>query len=240
MRLTILVSGALALGLSACSSAGQGNAAAQPSDNASSQAAAIPEKLAPFGDGYPAAGDPCRKLGESAATSNYLDDSAILVGCPSEAAAKAVGGKVVGNVDGIRLVSIPMGDANVGMVSPVGENGPPPPPDTTSIDVKVPGTDYNATAQIPCGFKGMPPTGSCFAGVKRKWGEDGTTLVEVTKPDGMKRALFFKGTTPYGADSAQADGSAGWDFKVSRKGDEVTIKFGPETYVVVDALVEGG
>lgn len=40
--------------------------------------------------------------------------------------------------------------------------------------------------------------------------------------------------------SAQSDGSAGWDFAFTRDGDMVTIKFGPETYVIVDALVVGG
>lgn len=107
-------------------------------------------------------------------------------------------------------------------------------------DALVEGTDYNATTLLPCGFGGNPPEDTCEAGVKRNWGEDGTHLVEVTKPDGMKRALFFTGTTPTSADSAQADGSAGWDFTTSREGDQVTITFGPETYVVVDALIEGG
>lgn len=107
-------------------------------------------------------------------------------------------------------------------------------------DAKVPGTEYHATAPIPCGFGGAAPTGTCDAGVIRQWGEDGTTLVEVQKPDGMKRAIFVKGTEPYGADSAQADGSAGWDFTTTREGDRVTVKFGPESYVIVDAFVEGG
>ena len=107
-------------------------------------------------------------------------------------------------------------------------------------DFADPVTGYNATATVPCGFAGAAPTTNCDAGVKRNWGEDGTTLVEVTKPDGRKRAIFFRGTTPYGADSAQADGSAGWDFTTTRNGDQVTIEYGPETYIVVDAFVEGG
>ena len=109
-----------------------------------------------------------------------------------------------------------------------------------SDDVLVAGTDYSATASVPCGFRGDAPTQSCPAGVKRNWGEDGTTLVEVTKPDGFKRAIFFRGTTPFSADSAQADGSASWTFTVTRSGDRTTIKYGPETYVIVDAFVEGG
>ncbi|CDO35704.1 META domain-containing protein [Novosphingobium sp. KN65.2] len=124
-----------------------------------------------------------------------------------------------------------------------GSSGPPSPQPTTlpgTEDALVPGTDYHATAQVPCGMAGKPPNSRCFAGVKRHWGPDGTHLVEVTRPDGRKRAIFFRGTTPYGADSAEADGSAGWQFTVTRNGDRNTIQFGPESYVIVDALVEGG
>lgn len=85
------------------------------------QAFAWPAALSPFGDGYPNAGDPCRRLGESALTVNYLDDSAILVGCPGSAsdgaaaALAAPGVKVVGEALGVTMISIPQGDANAGL-----------------------------------------------------------------------------------------------------------------------------
>lgn len=107
-------------------------------------------------------------------------------------------------------------------------------------DALVPGTDYHATAQIKCSVNGGTPTAMCPAGVKRNWGEDGTTLVEITRPNGMKRAIFFNGTHAYGADSAEADGSAAYTFKATRRGDETLIEYGPERYVIVDAFVVGG
>ena len=229
MRYAFIMAGASALALSACGDAAEDTS--EPDATAAEEVAVIPDSLAPFGDGYPAAGDPCRRLGESAATSNYLDDSAALVGCPTQASAEALDGTIVDTIEGVRLVSVPMGDANAGMVPPVAAG---------DGDALVAGTDYNATTILDCGFGGKPPTQSCDAGIKRNWGEDGTHLVEVVKPDGRKRALFFTGTKPTGADSAQADGSAGWDFASTREGDRVTVKFGPETYVIVDAMIEGG
>lgn len=109
-----------------------------------------------------------------------------------------------------------------------------------SEDALVEGTEYNATAEVQCGFDGAAPTQSCEAGVKRNWGEDGSNLVEIKKPDGFTRAIFFNGATAFGADSAESDGSAGWDFETSTQGDQITVKFGPETYVIVDALITGG
>jgi hypothetical protein len=189
--------------------------------------AAIPASLAPFGEGWPKAGDPCRRLGESPATANWLDDSAVLVGCPTAEAAAALGGKVLATVEGVTVVTVPTRDASAGMPAADG-------------DAKVAGTDYNATAELPCSVDGGNTLQRCTAGVKRKWGEDGTTLVEVTKPDGRMRALFFKGKVATSTDGVEADGSAAYAFNAERMDDETRISFGPERYVVPDAFVAGG
>jgi hypothetical protein len=83
-----------------------------------------PSGLNVMGDGYPNPGDPCRRIGESAATVNYLDDSAILIGCPgtsrdepAAALTRATDGHVVGAVQNVTLISISLGDANVGLGS---------------------------------------------------------------------------------------------------------------------------
>lgn len=124
--------GALAaLALTAC---GQAPSSAPPASTSEPQAPAAvatiwPSTLNAFGEGFPKTGDPCRRIGESAATINFLDDSAILVGCPGAAtdepaaAIIAGGGRAVGTEQNITLISIPQGDANVGMTEGGSEAG---------------------------------------------------------------------------------------------------------------------
>jgi len=75
---------------------------------------AWPASLRPFGDGYPRAGDACRRMGETAAVADHLDHTRTLVGCPGSAdSPEAQGlvtegnGKVVGEIEGVTLVSLP-------------------------------------------------------------------------------------------------------------------------------------
>jgi hypothetical protein len=215
--------------LAAC---GQPKADSAPAETPAAPAA-IPASLAPFGEGYPNAGDPCRRLGESPATANWLDDSAVLVGCPTAEAAAALGGRVVDTAEGVTVVTIPTGDANAGLTAAVPGDG------DGQGDAKVEGTDYNATAEIPCAVDGGEPKLRCKAGVKRNWGDDGTTIVTVTRPDGGSRSLFFKDGKALSADGAEADGSAAYAFKAERVGDDTRISFGPERYVVPDVFVTG-
>jgi hypothetical protein len=94
------------------------NAAAAP------EPFAWPASLAPFGNGYPNAGNACRRLGESPATSAYLDHTATLVGCPGGGDSASVRAMlrdprahVVGEADGVTLISIPtngMGSGGTG------------------------------------------------------------------------------------------------------------------------------
>lgn len=84
------------------------------SDDAATGSFMWPVSLNVMGNGYPSDGDPCRRLGESAAVSDYLDDSATLIGCPGNQGAEAAqaqvrdrSARVVGTVDGVTLLSVP-------------------------------------------------------------------------------------------------------------------------------------
>jgi hypothetical protein len=108
--------------LSACGS--KDNASSDPNvppPGASAEPIPFPASLTVVGDGYPNSGDACRRIGESAATVDWLDDSADLVGCPTDADAKALGGRIVGNVEGISIVSVPMGGPGSAMKAPVAD-----------------------------------------------------------------------------------------------------------------------
>lgn len=108
----------LAFGLAACGSGNEAASDVAPSEAPATEAAAVsafPASLRVVGDGYPVSGAPCRRLGESEATVDWLDDSADLVGCPTKDSARELGGKLVGVIDGITLVSVPRGDANRGL-----------------------------------------------------------------------------------------------------------------------------
>lgn len=93
----LLLGSVAALSLAACSQPEQ--TSSTPPVSATPPAAAPfawPATLRVVGDGYPAAGAPCRRIGETAATIDYLDDSADLVGCPAsdQAAIAALGGDI--------------------------------------------------------------------------------------------------------------------------------------------------
>lgn len=88
-------------GLSAC---------ATPTSEPGQAAYAFPEGLRIMSEGYPYSGGPCRLLGETFATSELLDDSADLLGCPADAMQDprvSSVGRVVGQYEGVVLVSVP-------------------------------------------------------------------------------------------------------------------------------------
>ena len=222
------ISLAAALLVSGCKPAAESaSPAAAPTDPAVAAAAPAtwPASLNVMGEGFPDPGDACRKIGESEATVNYLDDSATLVGCLSAADAEMLGGSVVATVDGVTLVSVPSSVARAGDGDGQG-------------DAKVAGTNYNATAQIRCaGYKGAA-AGMCEAGVVR--GTETGTYVEVTLPDGVQRTIFFNNDGSFlSFSAAEADGTAAMKSASSREGDTTIATLGSERYEIPDAFVKG-
>jgi len=230
MQHTRTISGILSAGAAMALLAGCNQAAPADDDDSAQQttdAFQWPASLKVVGDGYPGPGAPCRRIGETAATIDFLDDSAALVGCPTAEEADKLGGKVLTVVDGVTLVSVPNDRAAM-----AGEGD-------GQGDALVAGTSYNATAQISCaGYKGAGPA-QCDAGVIR--GGDTGTTVEVKLADGTKRAIFFN---PDGSflsfSTAEADGTAAMKISSQKKGDITIAKIGTEVYEIPDAFLTGG
>ncbi|GAB4324714.1 MAG: hypothetical protein OHK0047_09250 [Leptolyngbyaceae cyanobacterium] len=101
-------------------------------------------------------------------------------------------------------------------------------------DATVPGTNYNATGNVPCSMGGGQPTTSCPFGVVREG--NGSGSVTITKPDGRKRVIFFKNGKAIRYDQSQADRGT---FSASKQGDLAIIRIGQERYEIPDAVIFG-
>lgn len=106
-------------------------------------------------------------------------------------------------------------------------------PNEPSGDALVAGTDFQATGNIDC----TTPQGSsqCPFGVHREGA--GSGWVQITRPNGAKRAIFFEHGKPVRFDASEADNAA---FSVARKGDNSVVRIRNETYVIPDAVISGG
>ena len=94
------------------------------------------------------------------------------------------------------------------------------------------GTNYNATAEVPCITAADAPKGRCKAGVMRMAGGEAT--VELQTPDGGQRHIYFKNGRP---DSSDANAP----MRATRQGDVNIIRIGTvEVYEIPDAFVVGG
>ncbi len=220
-----LLSVCISLLLVACQ-ADPSNAPAAPETATASEASPTwPASLVVVGEGFPNSGDACRVIGESSATINFLDDSATLAGCLDASAAAQLGGTTVGMVDGVTLVSVPRAAAAAGDGDSQG-------------DAMVAGTNYHATAQIPCsGYQGAAP-GLCNAGVVR--GTETGAYIDVTLPDGSTRTIFFGTDNAFLTFStAESNGTAALEVSSRREGDTTIAMLGTERYEVPDAFVIG-
>jgi hypothetical protein len=105
-------------------------------------------------------------------------------------------------------------------------------PATRPDDASVAGTNYNATADIPCALAAGAAMGRCPAGVMRF--ASGEARVEIRLPGGQIRRIHFKDGRATGHDG---DKTA---FAARRQSDLNIIQVGAETYQIVDAFISGG
>ena len=96
--------------------------------------------------------------------------------------------------------------------------------------------EVDATGQIPCAQHVGQPVVHCDFGVARQGG--GFATVVVTRPDGRRRAIFFRRGIPIGADTSEADGYG--EFGAHKESDLHFIRVGTERYEIPDAAVFGG
>ncbi len=95
---------------------------------------------------------------------------------------------------------------------------------------------FDASGNLPCAQALGQPTVPCRFAVARAGG--GYATVVVDRPDGGKRAIFFRLGIPIGADTSEADGYH--DFRSTQEGDLHLIRVGPERYEIPDAVILGG
>lgn len=101
-----------------------------------------------------------------------------------------------------------------------------------SRDALVAGTNYNATAEIPCISSAGAAKTRCKAGVMRMAG--GESTVDIKTADGGQRYIYFKNGRPSSSD-------ANAPMRVTRQGDVNIIRIGSvEVYEIPDAFVVGG
>ena len=191
-----------------------------------------PASFVVLGDGYPHSGDACRRLGESAATANYLDHRAMLIGCPgsnNSADVRAILGhqrhaRVVGHADGVTLISI----ATEG--TPVDSQKTLTPENQSPI---------TASGTLPCERGNGQTKTMCKFGVVHH--SDRSTTVVVYWPDGATRAIFFSVRGRVIGTAASASNRPMPGDTVTRKNGGINlISVGNERYEIEDSVLSGG
>jgi hypothetical protein len=107
--------------------------------------------------------------------------------------------------------------------------------DGGSDDALVPGTDFNATGQIPCARNAGQPMNSCDFGVKRDG--DGNGAITVFWPDGGNRVIFYEMKTPSSYDQSEADGRA--EMTVDQNAGLYTVTIGEQRFEIPDVVMAG-
>jgi hypothetical protein len=96
--------------------------------------------------------------------------------------------------------------------------------------------EFDATGRVACARDRGQPMTRCEFGVARAGG--GYATVVVTRPDGLKRGIYFTRGELLGADTSQADGYP--PVSASKQSDLYLISVGEERYEIPDAVIFGG
>jgi hypothetical protein len=105
----------------------------------------------------------------------------------------------------------------------------------SSGDAKVPGTEFNATGEVPCARHAGQPMSQCRFGVVREGG--GSGWIKIFWPDGGSRVIFFEKGTPSRYDESQADGGA--KMSVRLEADLYRVRVGDQHFEFPEALLLG-
>ena len=103
-------------------------------------------------------------------------------------------------------------------------------------DALVPGTEFNATGNIPCARMAGQPMGQCSFGVVRRG--DGSGSITVFWHEGGNRVLFFEDGTPMAFDRSEADGDA--QMTVGKEADLFYVRIGDQRFEIPEAVFLGG
>lgn len=95
---------------------------------------------------------------------------------------------------------------------------------------------FDAVGPVPCAQGTGAPMTDCAMGVARDG--SGSATVVVTKPDGVKRVLFFTDGAFVSSDTSHAGG--GFQSSATREGDLTLIRVDDERYEIPDAVIFGG
>ena len=156
--------------------------------------------------------------------------AALLGGCNNAT------GNVVADRDNPALVSDQSANASAAPGADAAD--PAVPVNALEGDALVPETGFSATGTVRCVTRAGRAPRDCSAGVVRN--RDGTAVVTIFWPEGRSRAIFFDASgRAFGADTSEADGSAGQPFRATREGRSSVVTIGPERYVISDTLVAG-
>ena len=107
------------------------------------------------------------------------------------------------------------------------------PPESSTVDAIVAGTNFNATGEIPCARHSAQPINPCHFGVIRRG--NGTATLTVFWPDGGERYIYFENGKATSSDAV--NGSV----TTERQGDLNKLSIGSEErFEVPDAVIFGG